>query len=192
MRLSRGEYQALVKKAAGVPFERRTKSHSHANRGQALEHVIDLTNRSYYSRRVAVINKVPTAWIPIRGHDGTIVSAKVDQKSIVDFTGRYERIPVAFDCKESHDGRMRWDRVEPHQEHFLDDWTHGGAGIGFILASFSEKETFVIPWHEWKSRLEAYRGGGSASFTSQWIPKAWAVAKYDYLETLDKLLPNWR
>ena len=190
MRLTRAEYQELSRKAKGLPPVARSKSRSHANRGQVLEQIIELTNQSYYSRRVAVINKIPTAWIPIRGATGAIVSAKVENKSTVDFTGRYGRTPIAFDCKESHEARMRYDRVEPHQERFLDDWIRDGGGIGFILASFGENETFIIPWKEWKFWLEEYRGGGPASFRPQQMPAAWRVQKYDYLQTVERL-PYW-
>ena len=192
MRMSRGEYHMLTRRAAGLPNGSRSRGNSHANRGQVLESIINITNNSYLRHGVAVINKIPTEWIPIRGPKGDIVSAKVEQKSTVDYVGRYGMTPIAFDAKESHEVRMRWDRVEPHQEQFLDEWSKGGAGIGFILASFSEKDTFVIPWYEWRFRLEEYRAGGPASFKPEKIPDGWRVEKYDYLKTVEENRIYWR
>lgn len=192
MRLTRSEFDALSRRAKGLPPMVRTKNNSQANRGKVLEEIINITNISYRRHTIAIINKVPTEWIPLRGPNGDIVSAKVEQKSTVDYVGRYGMTPIAFDAKESHETRMRWDRVEAHQEQFLDDWSKGGAGIGFILVSFSEKDTFVIPWYEWKARLDTYREGGPASFKPDQIPDGWRVKKYDYLKTVEENRIYWR
>lgn len=184
MRLAEKDYLALIGK-----HKPNSPSRSHANRGMALEQIIELVNQSYRRHHIALISKIPTAWLPIRGANGAIISAKVEQKSIVDFTGRWRGRPIAFDAKESHEKRMRWDRIEPHQELYLDDWTGDGA-IGFVLASFGEENTFVIPWAEWKFGLQEWRSGGRASFAANALNPAWRVNKYDYLRTLAKM-PYW-
>jgi len=192
MRMNSREFYALANKPKRINGGKTVPKQSYANRGKVLEDIINITNISYLRHRAAVINKIPTEWIPIRGENGKIISAKVDKKSTVDYTGRYGRTPIAFDAKESHESRMRWDRVEPHQESFLDDWTRDGNGIGFILASFSERDTFVIPWYEWKDRLEKQRSGGPASFKPSEIPEGWRVEKYDYLKTVAGMRIYWQ
>jgi len=74
---------------------------SYANRGLALEEPIVRANEVYCSRKLAVVHKVPTAWIPIRGSNGKIISAKVEKKASVDFLGhvklKEKTVPIAFD-----------------------------------------------------------------------------------------------
>lgn len=123
-----------------------------ANRGRTLEHAIILTNEAYRRAGTAVVEKIPTEWIPIR--DGKrIVTAKVEHKAVVDFIGRYGARAVAFDAKQTEEPRIGFKRVEPHQAAFLDTWTAGGQGIGFILVGYG-MTWYVIPWEVWRAGLD--------------------------------------
>jgi len=161
---------------------------SHANRGKALEELIIILNQRYRAQGKAVIHKVPTAWLPIRGGTGKIISAKVEEKSTVDFMGRYGAAPIAFDAKHAKDRRIRWDRVEPHQEKFLDDWTKDGDSIGFILVAYDMLQYFVVPWNVWKCGLITWRQGGSASMQiASMAGTTMEVKRQDYLKVVDQI-----
>lgn len=121
---------------------------TYANRGQALEELIKLQNNKYARQGIAVITKIPTEWIPIRNHAGKIVTAKVENKSTVDFLGIYQGIPIAFDSKHTKDKRISWKRLEPHQWEFLLQWEKCG-GIAFVLVGWDMRQFFVIPISEW-------------------------------------------
>ncbi|HHW14677.1 MAG TPA: recombinase, partial [Firmicutes bacterium] len=93
---------------------RRVTLNSRANRGRTLELMVEWQNASYRSQGLAVVHKVPTAWLPLRDGDGRIRSAKVERKAAVDFLGVYRGQAIAFDAKHCSADRVRWDRVEPH------------------------------------------------------------------------------
>ena len=107
--------------------------YAHANRGKAFEESIIMVNEIYKARGKAIITKVPTEWIPIR-QGGKIVSAKVENKSIVDFLGSYKGQSIAFDAKEClSSDRIRWAELKEHQQEFLDRHYKTG-GISFNVS----------------------------------------------------------
>lgn len=168
------------------------KAISQANRGKALEELIILANQQYRVRGIAVVHKVPTAWIPIRDNTGRIVSAKVEEKAAVDFLGVYRGRPIAFDAKHCSGERIRWDRVEDHQARFLEDWIKD-EGIGFILVGFGMEQFFVVPWLVWREGvLKRRQGSGPASISIKQMKPEWKVESskhivLDYLKTIDNL-----
>ena len=99
------------------------KAWGQANRGRPFEQLIEMANTQYRNKKIAVIHKVPTAWIPLRDGRGRIVSAKVEEKAAVDFLGTYCGQSLAFDAKHCSDERIRWDRLRD-----LDELTAEEAG----------------------------------------------------------------
>lgn len=168
------------------------KIRQQANRGRALEELIIMANRQYRTQHLAVIHKVPTAWIPLRNGQGRIISAKVEEKAAVDFLGVYRGRPLAFDAKHCSRDRIRWDRVEDHQAQFLEDWTRDG-GIGFILVGFGMQRFFVVPWEVWWEGLLGWRyEHGPASISVKQMQHEWEVRRgggivLDYLAIVDRL-----
>ena len=139
---------------------------THANRGRALEELIEHSNAQYRNRGFATVHKVPTAWVPIRDGSGRIVTAKVEEKASPDFLGVYRGRAIAFDAKHTSAHRIRWDRVEDHQAEFLGNWAAAG-GIAFVLVEFGEIAC-VVPWGQWERRLDDWhRGRGPASATAE-------------------------
>lgn len=140
-----------------------------ANRGAALEDLVIRANDLYRFRKIAVIHKVPTAWLPIRGPGGKIVSAKVDRKASVDFLGHVllpgGPLPVVFDVKEVSKG-CRWplSKLEEHQYEYLKDSALTGA-FSFVLIGFWElQKFFILPFAELEPRWAAWKTGtGPAS-----------------------------
>jgi recombination protein U len=167
-----------------------------ANRGRALEELIILANQQYRAQGIAVIHKVPTAWLPIRDNAGRIVSAKVEEKAAVDFLGVYRGRPIGFDAKQCSGDRIRWDRVEPHQALFLQEWEKSG-GIGFIFVGFNFERFYVVPWQFWQERMQLWhKKEGLASITAtdmkpEWETKNSKEIALNYLETVDNLWPTW-
>lgn len=138
------------------------KRSAQANRGRALEDLIITANEHYRARKKAVIHKVPTEWLPIRGHKGKIISAKVEKKAAVDFLGHVllpsGPLPLAFDAKEVNRG-LRWSlsKLEPHQFEFLKDCAATGA-FSFVLLGFWEVERFfVLPFPELEKRWTSWK-----------------------------------
>ncbi|MGB9848846.1 MAG: Holliday junction resolvase RecU [Moorellaceae bacterium] len=140
-----------------------------ANRGRALEDLIELSNERYRQEGVAVIHRVPAAWLPIRDARGRIVSAKIEKKAAVDFIGHVlvpggRALPLAFEAKEVSKGR-RWplSRLEEHQYQYLADCARTGA-VAFVLIAFWEYgRFFILPFTVLGEKMDAYRRKGEAS-----------------------------
>lgn len=165
-------------------------SYTHANRGRPLEQLLENVNQIYRQKGIAMIHKVPTAWIPIRDRRGKIVTAKVDKKASPDFLGVYLGRAVAFDAKYTDSKRIRWDRLKDHQRDFLDAWDAAG-GISFVLVGFTLQQLYVVPWEWWRRGYEKRQAGkGMASFTVRDLRPEWLVTTgripLDYLAVLDK------
>jgi recombination protein U len=161
--------------------------HGYGNRGKAFEESIIMVNSIYKARGKALIAKVPTEWIPIR-QGGKIVTAKVEQKSIVDFIGSYQGQSIAFDAKESlSKDRIRWDEVKDHQQEFLDNHFKTG-GISFIMVGFAGNRYFAVPWKVWEYGLDEWKSGGAASIHIGDFSPEWKVPhSLDYLPVVDRL-----
>lgn len=133
------------------------KDHSRANRGKELETFINFANLKYQSQGVAVMHKVPTEFIPIRGNRGQVVSCKVEGKSCADYLGHYMGIPVAVEAKSTKAQAISFSEVQDHQAAFLDDWMEtGGPQLAFILVSFGMSRFYAVPWQFWKAGRDAW------------------------------------
>lgn len=134
-----------------------------------MEDLVRLANAAYRARKVAVIYKVPTEWVPIRDERGRIAAAKVERKAAVDFLGHVllpsgRAVPVAFDVKEVRRGD-RWPlaKLPAHQYEYLADCAATGA-VAFVLIAFWDLPRFyVLPFAELERRVEARQSGGLAS-----------------------------
>ncbi|AEG14369.1 Recombination protein U [Desulfofundulus kuznetsovii DSM 6115] len=161
-----------------------------ANRGRALEDLVRAANARYRALKRAVIHKVPTAWVPIRGPNGKIVSAKVEEKASVDFLGHLflpsGPLPLAFDAKEASRGD-RWplSKLEPHQYEYLRDCALTGA-FSFVLVAFWElNKFFVLPFPELEKRWEAWKDRTGPASVRAGEPGLVEVKFWDYLSCVD-------
>lgn len=114
-----------------------------------LEEFIRYSNERYKMHKLAVIDKVPTEFIPIRNAQGKVVTVKVEKKSSVDFIGRYKSYPIAIEAKHTSTDTIRWDAVQEHQADYLDSFTEEPGTIGMVVVSFGLKRFFAIPWSVW-------------------------------------------
>lgn len=122
---------------------------SYGNRGMAFEEYINYANGRYEHAGIAMLQKIPTEFIPLRDRMGRIVSVKVEHKSTVDYIGRYKEYPIAMEAKNTNSDTIRWDAVQPHQAAFLDKFTSQPGTIGLVLVSFNLERFFAIPWAFW-------------------------------------------
>lgn len=176
------------------------KDFRQANRGQPFEEFLRFANDRYKQKKIAVVDKLPTEFIPIRDRYGRVCNVKVEEKSKVDFIGRYKHYPIAIEAKHSEDQSIRWDRVESHQADYMDSFTEEPGTIGLVLLSFGLKRFFVIPWVFWQAAYNArVRPGATrtsrvtvSAFGETWdlprknslrmdeIPPAFEIPNHDY------------
>lgn len=140
-----------------MAWDEYVKDGSKANRGREFEDFINFANMKYQAQGVAVMHKVPTEFLPLRGPRGQITSCKVTQKSCVDYLGHFQGIPVAVEAKHTKAGRIDFSAVQDHQAAFLDDWMKAGnEQLAFVAVSFGMRRFFTVPWQFWKAGRDAW------------------------------------
>ena len=178
--------------------------HGYANRGRFLEEAITWANRRYLAQGRALVHKVPTAFLPLRGRPGPdgkrpLVGAKVDEKAAVDFLGVRLETPrglaLAFDAKECAGPRWFLKELQPHQAEFLEYWSRSGAA--FILLFFKTSPAgslYLVTWEELRQRIEARKNGkGMASIAEEELAatrpaiRAGRGVAFEYLAEVDRL-----
>lgn len=132
---------------------------SYANRGREFENFLHDVHERYMARGIACVQKVPTEFLPLRDGRGTICGCKVEHKSCVDYLGRFRSVPVAVEAKHTDDGRIRFDRVEPHQADYMDAFCAEPGTVGIVIVSFEMRRFFAVPWPFWKVARESWEKG---------------------------------
>lgn len=168
------------------------KDRRYANRGAPFEEFLRFANERYAKEKVAVVEKLPTEWIPLRNASGKICGAKVERKSKVDFIGRYRAIPIAIEAKNSNEDNIRFDEIQPHQADYMDAFTEEPGVIGLVLVSFNLKRFFVIPWAFWSVAYEyrVRRNDRNTPVTVSAFGQTWTIPK-KFSVRMDELEPSW-
>lgn len=162
-------------------------------RGSTLEDLINQSNEKYRSRKLALIQKVPTPIKPITIDKETrhITLAYFDQKSTVDYIGCVQGIPVCFDAKECSASTFALQNIHEHQVRFMQEFEEQG-GISFIILYFTAKdEMYYVPFSDIIKFWERAENGGRKSFTYEEIKKEFQIRSHSgimvhYLEMLQK------
>ncbi|MCL2357432.1 MAG: Holliday junction resolvase RecU [Defluviitaleaceae bacterium] len=116
-------------------------------RGSAFEELIDLTNRLYEQKGLAVIQKVPTPITPTAVDNAarTISQAYFEKASTVDFIGVSRGVAICFDAKETRQTSLPLRNIHAHQVEFMKNFRKQG-GASFLLVNFTTKnEIFLLP-----------------------------------------------
>lgn len=166
-----------------------------ANKGKALEDLIDYANIQYRQKGIAVISKVPTPWVVnYDRRTGRVRYAfpDKDHPKMVDYVGHVGGYPVAFDAKMTAvETRFDLKNIEKHQIEFLRDWSV--RGLAFLVVEFSKKnEIFCVPFSWVMGWWDASRRGGRKSipyedFKREWIVRQGRGIVADYLDVAERL-----
>ncbi|WP_313232478.1 Holliday junction resolvase RecU [Tissierella praeacuta] len=140
------------------------------HKGDAFEKIINISNKVYQRKGIALVQKIPTPMKPIR-RGKQITSAYYEEKSTLDYIGVYEGVPIAFDAKETkEENRFPLGNIQDHQIEFMKNWYNHG-GLAFLLIHFTKLDTvyrldwLTLSWY-WKQYQEnrGKRGFGSIAF----------------------------
>ena len=120
-------------------------------RGSALEDMINYTIEQYSTKKLALIQKIPTPIKPINIDQETrhITLAYFDQKSTVDYIGAVQGIPICFDAKESAVDTFPLQNIHEHQVKFMEDFEKQP----FLLLLLFE---FLLNYHKYLLLLLHY------------------------------------
>ncbi len=134
-------------------------------RGSAFEDMINMTNKVYKERDLAIIQKIPTPITPIKLDKGknVITLAYFDSKSTIDYIGAAQGIPVCFDAKETNQGRLPLQNVHEHQIDFMREFKKHG-GVAFLLVHCQDlEEYYFLPFEVLEKYWKAAQEGGRKS-----------------------------
>lgn len=168
------------------------KNRSYANRGRTFEELIKYANARYESQQIAMIQKIPTEFIPLRDARGRVCSVKVEHKSTVDFIGRYKQYPIAIEAKNTNSGAIRFDEVQRHQADFMDKFTQHPGTIGLVLVSFNLQHFYAVPWAYWGKAydLRVRKGEKSPSVTFSALGEWYTIPAKKSLR-IEDMDPSW-
>ena len=131
-------------------------------RGNAFEEMINMTNRLYEEKNLAVIQKIPTPITPMKldKSKGVITLAYFEKKSTVDYIGVAQGVPLCFDAKETKQGRLPLQNIHEHQISFMKSFSSHG-GVAFLLVHCTDlEEYYFLPIEVLeKYVIEAMEGG---------------------------------
>lgn len=94
---------------------------SYANRGMALEELLQFVNQIYDKQKIAVVQKISTPWKVIR-KGKQIITAFPEGKSTLDFRGTVKGgLSISFDAKESQNERgLPLAYIKQHQIDYME------------------------------------------------------------------------
>lgn len=136
---------------------------SYANRGKALENLIEIANGQYRGLGIAYITKIPTPTKILKDNKGFYCA-----KSTVDFVGTIKGGKfICFDAKQTDKKRFSLYNVHTHQYEYMQEITYLG-GTAFIIVNFSKLneyyrldfEVLKDYWQYWKAH-KGQRGAAS-------------------------------
>ena len=134
-------------------------------RGSQLEESIDLTNKIYLEKGLAIIQKIPTPIKPVEldPGKGTIKLAYFEKKSTVDYLGNVQGIPVCFDAKETNQKSLPIANIHSHQIEFMKAFEKQD-GLSFLIVHFKfYDETFLLPFKTLEPYWQAAKKDGRKS-----------------------------
>ncbi|MBX6333732.1 Holliday junction resolvase RecU [Candidatus Saccharibacteria bacterium] len=164
-----------------------------------LESTLNVVNRIYQTRNIAIINKRATPMKIIgqtRGHQHICI---FDKKSTVDYDGVYLGRAIFFDAK-SVQTKTRFDlkNIEQHQYDYLSTVEKHG-GIAFLLIGFEGSgELFFCSMSMIRHYWNEAKGGGRKSIPREafeyeaMLVKDTGRAPMDYLACVDQMIESIR
>lgn len=136
---------------------------TYANRGKALQILVEHSNNMYKHKGWGVIDEVPVP-ITITEDKGRYIKGFKKNKSTVDYVGISHGRGIAFDAKSTKvTTNFPLANVHDHQVEYLKRFKDQG-GVAFFLIEFEKlKEFYFVPISFFLEYWEASKQGGRKS-----------------------------
>lgn len=172
---------------------------NYANRGMNLETDINLTNKYYIEKNIAIIHKKPTPIKVVKVNynelkRATIKEAFYEMPSTTDYNGIYKGKYIDFDAKEVKNNKsFSLDNLYEHQfKHLIKIKEHGG--IAFLIVKFyTNNTTYLLEIDKINDFINnEKRKSIPISYFDKYgyIIKESYLPRLDYLKVIDELYPN--
>jgi recombination protein U len=129
-----------------------------SNRGLYFEEWVEQANRTYNTKGLAVINKIPTPWKVLRKFSPytkqyEIATAFPEKKSTVDFGGVAQKESIWFDVKVTKNKTsFPFSNIKNHQIEYLEKVRKQGGKAFMLIHSELLKKTWLL----WINQLLAF------------------------------------
>jgi len=135
------------------------KKVSHANRGMALEELINDANKYYLDNNIAIIYKksTPIGIVNVKNDKSskTITKAYFKEPSTLDYNGVYKGRYIEFDAKKTENKSFPLANISAHQlEHIKNVINH--QGVVFIIININQ-EYYVLTGEKILSFTNSYQ-----------------------------------
>jgi len=115
------------------------------HRGDLTESIINNTNRYLLRKGLALVNKISTPVKVLERKGAKITDAFFEEKSVLDYLGVCQGLPVAFDSKETEAISLPLSNIAEHQLDYIEGFIKQD-GYAFILCNFkSLRKFYMIP-----------------------------------------------
>ncbi len=167
--------------------------HGQGNRGMAFEHLLNIVNKQYDNKGIAIINKRPTPVKVLRSKGTRVLSGFYEGKSTVDYDGIYQGRAIAFEAKSVGERRFDLKNVQAHQLAYLEKVAKNGAIAFFLVEIRPEQRVYYVPLQMMQGYVKRAQDGGRKSIPLDELEVyATEVTKgrgvpLDYLAVVDKL-----
>jgi recombination protein U len=141
----------------------------YANRGKALQMLIDKTNQIYKLKGWAVVDEIPIP-ITITEDNGRYIKGFKKNKSTVDYVGIAHGKGIAFDAKSTRETtRFPLANVHEHQVEYLIRYKDQGGQAFFLIEFEKHREFYYVPISFFTPYWESAKKGGRKSIPYQEI-----------------------
>ena len=133
-----------------------------SNQGLEFEQILEWSNKAYFLKRIALIEKIPTPWKVERRFDyikkiNTIVSAYPEKKSTVDFGGTARGKSIWFDAKTTQNKTsFPLANLKSHQVDYLQRVEEQGGIAFWLIYSQLEQKTWLLYQNKLDEFLKEY------------------------------------
>lgn len=165
----------------------------YGNRGMAFEMMIDMVNKQYAARNIALINKRPTPVKVLKSKGTKVLSGYFEEKSTVDYDGVYEGKSITFEAKSVDGKRFDLKNIHKHQLEYLQKAQKHGAHSFFLIEFRAMREVFFVTLSFVENYIRRAEQGGRKSIPyDDFTVYGYTVERgnevsLDYLAIIDKL-----
>ncbi len=164
------------------------------NRGMAFEHLLNIVNKQYDNKGIAIINKRPTPVKVLKSKGTRVLSGFYEGKSTVDYDGIYEGKAIAFEAKSVGETRFDLKNVQDHQLAYLEKVARNGAVAFFLVEIRALNRVYYVPLQMMQGYVKRAQEGSRKSIPLDELEVYATEVKQgrgvllDYLAVVDKLL----
>lgn len=167
----------------------RLESFSEGHRGDFTEDIINITNEYLLGKNLALVSKISTPVKVMKRQGPMIVKAFFEEKSILDYIGVCQGLPIAFDSKETNLISLPLANIAEHQYEYIENFIKQD-GYAFILCNFKKLEKiYLIPGELVVKYYKDSQNGGRKSIPEKELDKSYEVKFFKGKYALNYLTP---